>query len=63
MPKLMSIMAYHICATNMGYISICKVAHYKCANNMGNLFIRPCCHFSKKIVRLDYSSFTLTSFM
>ena len=63
MLKLISIMAYHMCATNMGHMSICKMAHYKCANNMGNLFIRPSCHFSKKIVRLDYSSVTLASFM
>ena len=53
MPKLISIMAYHMYATNMGHMSICKMAHYKCANNMGKLFIRPC-HFSKKFVRLDY---------
>ena len=62
MPKFISIMAYHMCATNMGHMSICKIAHYKCANNMGNLFIRPC-HFSKNLVRLDYLSVTLASFM
>ena len=63
MPKFISIMAYHMCATNMGHMSICKMAHYKYANNMGKLFIRSSCHFSKQIVHLDYSSVTLASFI